>query len=168
MQHISNGKSVTEIRQKFALLSSNTNFGDPRFARFPELSTSIGRIFSESRLARTGELPKKDRQGFTITRARREIDRGLVDRRRPVSSWAARGTNLEKERRRFASGCTRSLVVEGEPGDATVPARPPAPKLPLPLGLETIAEIKHVSAALADPWTFQNGTLVPTLLGLDR
>jgi len=33
------------IRQKTALLISNTNFDDPRFARFQPLSASIGRFF---------------------------------------------------------------------------------------------------------------------------
>jgi hypothetical protein len=32
------------IRQKFGLLISKENFGDPRFARFQHLSASIGRF----------------------------------------------------------------------------------------------------------------------------
>ena len=37
-------RTVFPIRQKFALLNSKGNFGDPRFARFQQLSASIGRF----------------------------------------------------------------------------------------------------------------------------
>jgi len=37
-------RTVSSIRQKFALLISNRNFDDLRFARFQRLSTSIGRL----------------------------------------------------------------------------------------------------------------------------
>jgi hypothetical protein len=38
-------RTVSPIRQKIALLISNTNFDDPRFDRFQQLSASIARFF---------------------------------------------------------------------------------------------------------------------------
>ena len=59
-------KTDSPIRQKFALLISNTNFDDPQFARFQRLSLSIGRFFSSSSAGGVNSLPKKDRQRWRI------------------------------------------------------------------------------------------------------
>jgi hypothetical protein len=40
-------RTVSAIRQKFALLISNRNFDNQRFARFQRLSTSIGRFTAQ-------------------------------------------------------------------------------------------------------------------------
>jgi hypothetical protein len=50
------------IRQKLALLISNTNFTDPRFARFQRLSTTIGRFSAITSSERHALRGRKDRQ----------------------------------------------------------------------------------------------------------
>ena len=55
-------RTVSPIRQKFALLIPNTSFGDPRFARFQRLSVSIGRFSRNLRRGRHRQFAKKDRQ----------------------------------------------------------------------------------------------------------
>jgi hypothetical protein len=55
-------RTVCAIRQKFALLISNTNFGEPRFAQFQRLSVSIGRFVTSVVTGRRPRLGEKHRQ----------------------------------------------------------------------------------------------------------
>jgi len=55
-------RTVSPIRQKFALLISNTNFDDLRFSWLQRLSTSIGRFFRDARENDLVEFIGKDRQ----------------------------------------------------------------------------------------------------------
>jgi len=52
-------RTVSAIRQKFALLISKVNFDDPRFARFQRLSASIGRFIEISLQSNVIRLAQK-------------------------------------------------------------------------------------------------------------
>jgi hypothetical protein len=58
-------RTVSPIRQKFALLIPKTSFGDPRFARFQRLSASIGRFSHLAASQAAAALLNKDRHEAT-------------------------------------------------------------------------------------------------------
>src|SRR6266705_3452652 len=63
-------RTVSQIRQKFALLKSKGNFADSETARFQLLSTTIGRFFSDRRRLINCNDSEKDRHGISTTEAR--------------------------------------------------------------------------------------------------
>ena len=60
-------RTVSPIRQKFALLISKRNFDDQRIVRFQQLSTSIGRILSARLERRRGAREKRPSAPTTRT-----------------------------------------------------------------------------------------------------